>query len=76
MLVVRRRRLESLQIGPDVVVTVVRIGADAVELGIQAPPEFKIRRNALRAWPLLAVPQIGCATLVQSKPAKELNHRG
>jgi len=76
MLVVRRRRLESLQIGPDVVVTVVRIGADAVELGIQAPPDFKIRRNALRVWPLVAVPEMGCATLVQSKPAKELNHRG
>ena len=47
MLVLSRRLSESIQIGDDVCVTVVRISADAVRIGIEAPRVVNIRRTEL-----------------------------
>lgn len=44
MLVLTRRQDESITIGSDVVVTVVRIDGNQVRLGISAPRELEIHR--------------------------------
>lgn len=44
MLVLSRKVDESLRIGPDIVVTVVRISPDKVRLGITAPRELNVVR--------------------------------
>lgn len=46
MLVLKRRREQSVQIGPDVTVTVLAISGESVKLGITAPPEWLIDRNS------------------------------
>lgn len=48
MLVLSRKVGERLLIGPNVVITVVRIGPHAVRLGIEAPKEWNIVREELR----------------------------
>lgn len=45
MLVLTRRVGERIQIGDDVVVTVVRIQGDKVRIGIQAPAEIVVLRE-------------------------------
>ena len=47
MLVLSRRRKESIYLGDDVVVTVVDIGRNRVRLAIEAPPEVVVRRAEL-----------------------------
>lgn len=48
MLVLSRKNDESLRIGDDIVVTVVRIGPNSVRLGIEAPASLNIvRENAV-----------------------------
>lgn len=44
MLVLKRRRQQSVQIGPDVTVTLLQISGDWVKLGIEAPPQWLIDR--------------------------------
>jgi carbon storage regulator len=46
MLVLQRRLYESVRIGPDITVTVVRVG-DTVSLGIDAPKTVAIARTEL-----------------------------
>lgn len=48
MLVLSRRVGERILVGDKVVVTVVRIGPNAVRLGIEAPPEENIVREELK----------------------------
>lgn len=47
MLVLSRKVDESLRIGPDIVVTVVRISDDKVRLGITAPRDVAIVRTEI-----------------------------
>ena len=47
MLVLSRKADERILIGDDIVVTVVRIGPDAVRLGIDAPRDVNIVREEL-----------------------------
>lgn len=44
MLILRRKVRESIQIGPDILLTVMKIEGSSVKLGIQAPPEMAIIR--------------------------------
>lgn len=46
-LVLSRKTSERILIGPDIVVTVVRIGPNTVRLGIEAPGEMNIVRDEL-----------------------------
>ncbi len=45
MLVLARKKNESIVIREDVVVTVVEVRGDKVRLGIQAPKEVKVHRR-------------------------------
>lgn len=47
MLVLSRRLYESVRIGPDVVVTVVRIKGSSVGIGIEAPRHIEVIRTEL-----------------------------
>jgi carbon storage regulator len=48
MLVLSRRAGESIQIGEQIEVTVVRIGPGVVRIGIEAPTEMPVMREELR----------------------------
>ena len=48
MLVLTRRAAESIHIGRDVVVEVIRVRGDRVCLGIHAPESVRILRSELR----------------------------
>ncbi len=48
MLVITRKIGESLIIGDDITVTVVKVAGGGVRLGIQAPAEYVIVRDELR----------------------------
>lgn len=47
MLVLHRMRGESIQIGDDVLVTVVEVAPGVVRLGVDAPPEVPVLRSEL-----------------------------
>lgn len=51
MLVLSRKKGERLRVGPDIVITVVRVGAHNVRLGIDAPYEVAIIRDDAEASP-------------------------
>ena len=45
MLVLTRKLNETVQIGDDVTITVVRISGDTVRLGIEAPKDVPVHRG-------------------------------
>lgn len=47
MLVLSRKPNESIQIGPDIRITVVRVDGGRVRLGIEAPPSVNVLRGEL-----------------------------
>jgi len=47
LLVLTRKRNESIRIGDDIVVVVLEVRDDVVKLGIEAPPGQKILRSEL-----------------------------
>lgn len=47
MLVLQRKKGESLMIGEDIQISVVDIGVDTVRLAIEAPKDVKILRKEL-----------------------------
>ena len=47
MLVLSRKPGEKIEIGDDIVITVVRIGPNRVSIGIEAPKGMKILRQEL-----------------------------
>lgn len=47
MLVLSRKVGDRVLVGEDIAITVVRIGPNAVRLGIEAPREINIRREEL-----------------------------
>ena len=47
MLVLTRKEDESIQIGPDIRITVVKIAGTTVRIGIEAPSDIKIIRSEL-----------------------------
>ena len=47
MLVLSRQVGQSVRVGTDIVVTVVRISPNAVRLGIEAPKELNIAREEI-----------------------------
>lgn len=51
MLVLSRKLGESLQIGDDITVTVVRLKSGECRLSIDAPKDVSIRRGELRPAP-------------------------
>ncbi len=51
MLVLSRKHNETLHIGNDIVITIVRVRGDSVRIGIQAPKEIHIMRSELLGTP-------------------------
>ena len=47
MLVLTRKKLETIRIGEDIVVTVVQTGRGRVKLGIEAPAHVRVLRGEL-----------------------------
>ena len=47
MLVLARKRNQNIVIGPDIVVTVLRVARDGVRLGIQAPASVPVHRQEI-----------------------------
>ena len=47
MLVLSRKPSQQIMIGPDIVITIVKIDRNHVRLGIQAPPAIPILRHEL-----------------------------
>lgn len=48
MLVLSRKRNESIHIGEGIVVTVTEVRGNRVRVGISAPPEVSIRRGEIQ----------------------------
>ncbi len=48
MLVLSRKKNESIVINDDVVITVIEVRGDKVRLGIQAPREIPVHRKEVR----------------------------
>lgn len=51
MLVLSRKAGERIQIGEDIIVTIVRIGPNQVRVGIDAPRRLNIARQEVLAEP-------------------------
>jgi carbon storage regulator len=49
MLVLSRKTSEAIRIGPDVRITIVRVGPNNVRVGIEAPKDLNIVREELLA---------------------------
>jgi len=47
MLILSRKPEERILIGDDIVVTVVKIGANTVRIGVEAPKDVRILRQEL-----------------------------
>lgn len=47
MLILTRKRSETIQIGDDVLVKVIRTGRNTVKLGIEAPNDVRVLRGEL-----------------------------
>jgi len=47
MLVLKRKAMESIKIGTDVIVTVLAVDGNQVRIGIQAPDSVKVVRTEL-----------------------------
>jgi carbon storage regulator len=52
MLILSRKVGEQIQIGPDIVVTVVRVTPTAIRLGVAAPTGVTVIRSEIRPAPL------------------------
>ena len=64
MLVLSRKASESIQIGDDIVVTIVRISSGEVRVGIDAPAQVPILRGELKPQCRIgehSVPQLAIA---------------
>ena len=51
MLVLTRKKTESIKIGNDIVITVIQTGKGTVRLGIQAPAHVRVLRGELAPFP-------------------------
>ena len=64
MLVLTRKRTESIKIGEDIVVTVIHTSAGSVKLGIQAPANVRVLRAELSDRPKNPMTAVGPVTHV------------
>ncbi len=68
MLVLTRKKMETIRIGSDIVVTVVQTGRGRVKLGIEAPIRTRVLRGelAMAEAPLTGLNEVGgCGSAAQ-----------
>lgn len=73
MLILSRRESESVHLGDDIVLTIVRVSGEKVRIGIVAPPHVKILRNELEIdanGDVKAIPLAEPSNAVKSPPLK------
>ena len=51
MLVLTRKRAETIRIGENIVIKVIRCGRSSVKIGIEAPPNVRVVRGELMLHP-------------------------
>ena len=59
MLVLQRKKNESIKIKDDITITVVEIRGDKVRLGVEAPKEVPVHREEVYAAIALQNPEAG-----------------
>lgn len=47
MLVLSRRKDESIRIGDDIIITIVEVRGDTIRLGVEAPKEVPVHRSEI-----------------------------
>ena len=67
MLVLSRKRSESVVIDENIVVTVIEVRGDKVRLGIQAPRDVPVHRSEI----LASIQQTESIATTESAPANE-----
>lgn len=50
MLILSRREKQRIKLGPDIVLTVIRVSGDKVRLGIEAPADLIVLRDELEVF--------------------------
>ena len=74
MLVLTRKRSESIKIGNDIVIKIIQTGQGMVKLGIEAPANVRILRAELTAFPTVdTVDQTSLKPELQSVTASSLS---
>lgn len=71
MLVLSRKKNESIVVDDSIVITVVEIRGDKVRLGIEAPREVPIHRSEVRD--AMAAAQVEAVPPVNNEPSVEQN---
>ena len=61
MLVLTRKKRESIVIDDRVTVTILHVQGNTIRLGIEAPREVSVRRNELASRPKQAAPEPAAA---------------
>jgi carbon storage regulator len=62
MLVLTRKRAETIHIGDHIFVKVIRTGRSSVKIGIEAPPNVRVIRGELLETPDAASPELNWST--------------
>lgn len=50
MLILSRREKQRIKLGPDIILTVIRVSGDKVRLGIEAPADMIVLRDELEVY--------------------------
>ena len=68
MLALGRKRFEKIMIGDDIVVTILRVGASVVTVGVEAPKDVRILRSELQTQLQTEIVNAGCVSDAQEAP--------
>jgi len=66
MLILARKQGQSIVIGGNVIVKVVRVDGDQIKLGVQAPPEVAVNREETQRQIDAGVPPDGQASALKA----------
>lgn len=69
MLVLSRKKLEQIQIGDNIVITVLKVRGQAVQIGIEAPRQMRVLRSELAFEPANPHGDASPASPMAAKPA-------
>jgi carbon storage regulator len=69
MLIIGQRQTESISIGKDIILTVVKISGEKVRIGVQAPAHMKVLRAELESEECSIIP---FPTQTASEPVSDI----